>query len=82
MDDSILYVSCNKKDRQLIKKIILTLSKQYDKEIKLNDESIDTCGGVIIRNADSSVSINNTIEERLERMKPELRTEIVKKFTK
>ena len=82
LDDSILYVSCNKKDRQLIKKIIPTLSKQYDKEIKLNDESIDTCGGVIIRNADSSVSINNTIEERLERMKPELRTEIVKKFTK
>ena len=82
LDDSILYVSCNKKDRQLIKKIIPTLSKQYDKEIKLNDESIDTCGGVIVRNADSSVSINNTIEERLERMKPELRTEIVKKFTK
>lgn len=82
LDDSILYVSCNKKDRQLIKKIIPTLSKQYDKEIKLNDESIDTCGGVIIRNADSSVSINNTIEERLERMKPELRTEIVRKFTK
>ena len=82
LDDSILYVSCNKKDRQLIKKIIPTLSKQYDKEIKLNDESIDTCGGVIISNADSSVSINNTIEERLERMKPELRTEIVRKFTK
>ena len=82
LDDSVLYVSCNKKDRQLIQKIIPTLSKQYDKEIKLNDESIDTCGGVIISNADSSVSINNTIEERLERMKPELRTEIVSKFTK
>ena len=82
LDDSVLYVSCNKKDRQLIKKIIPTLSKQYDKEIKLNDESIDTCGGVIISNADSSVSINNTIEERLERMKPELRSEIVRKFTK
>ena len=82
LDDSTLYVSCNKKDRQLIKKIIPTLSKQYDKEIKLNDEPIDTCGGVIVRNADSSVSINNTIEERLERMKPELRTEIVRKFTK
>ena len=82
MDDSVLYVSCNKKDRQLIQKIIPTLSKQYDKEIKLNDESIDTCGGVIISNADSSVSINNTIEERLERMKPELRSEIVRKFTK
>ena len=82
LDDSVLYVSCNKKDRQLIQKIIPTLSKQYDKEIKLNDESIDTCGGVIISNADSSVSINNTIEERLERMKPELRTEIVRKFTK
>ena len=82
LDDSVLYVSCNKKDRQLIQKIIPTLSKQYDKEIKLNDESIDTCGGVIISNADSSVSINNTIEERLERMKPELRSEIVRKFTK
>ena len=82
LDDSTLYVSCNKKDRQLIQKIIPNLSKQYNKEIKLNDKSIDTCGGVILSNADSSVSINNTIEERLERMKPELRTEIVRKFTK
>jgi len=82
LDDSKLFVSCNKKDRELIKKILPNLSKQYNKEIILNDKSIDTCGGVIITNADGSVSINNTIEERLERMKPELRTEIVRKFTK
>lgn len=82
LDDSKLFVSCNKKDRELIKKTLPSISKQYNKEIILNDESIDTCGGVVITNADGSVSINNTIEERLERMKPELRTEIVQKFTK
>ena len=42
LDDSTLYASCNKKDRQLIQKIIPNLSKQYNKEIKLNDKSIDT----------------------------------------
>ncbi|MCH2380367.1 MAG: V-type ATP synthase subunit E family protein [Nitrososphaerales archaeon] len=80
IDDSDVVVSCNKKDSSIVKDIIGQISSKSKKSITLSDTYITTSGGVIVSNADSTVIVNNTIEDRLERMKAELRTDVAKKF--
>ena len=80
IDESDVVVSCNKKDSSIVKDIIGKISSNSKKSITLSDTYITTSGGVIVSNADSTVIVNNTIEDRLERMKAELRTDIAKKF--
>ena len=77
--DSIL-ISCNKKDASIVKDIIDKISSKSKKTLQLSDEYLTTSGGVIVSNTDSTVVVNNTIEDRLERMKAELRTDIANKF--
>tara|TARA_B100001750_G_scaffold233406_1_gene233593 strand:+ start:391 stop:993 length:603 start_codon:yes stop_codon:yes gene_type:complete len=80
IDDSDVLVSCNKKDSSIVKDIINKISSKSKKSITLSDTYIATAGGVIVSNTDSTVIVNNTIEDRLERMKAELRTDVAKKF--
>lgn len=80
IDDSDVLVSCNKKDSSIVKDIIDKISSKSKKSITLSDAYITTAGGVIVSNTDSTVIVNNTIEDRLERMKAELRTDVAKKF--
>ena len=56
------------------------LSAKHKRNISVSDEPLKTSGGVIVSNLDDTISVNNTIEARLERMKAELRTDIVNKF--
>ena len=80
IDDSDVLVSCNKKDSSVVKDLINKISSQSKKSITLSDTYISTAGGVIVSNTDSTVIVNNTIEDRLERMKAELRTDVAKNF--
>ena len=80
IDDSDVLVSCNKKDSSVVKDLINKISSKSKKSITLSDTYISTAGGVIVSNTDSTVIVNNTIEDRLERMKAELRTDVAKKF--
>tara|TARA_B100001750_G_scaffold206164_1_gene183686 strand:+ start:1648 stop:2250 length:603 start_codon:yes stop_codon:yes gene_type:complete len=80
IDDSDVLISCNKKDASIVKDVISKISSKSKKTIQLSDTYITTAGGVIVSNADSTVVVNNTIEDRLERMKAELRTDIANKF--
>ena len=80
IDESEVLISCNKKDSSIVKDIIDKISSKSKKSITLSDEYITTAGGVIVSNTDSTVIVNNTIEDRLERMKAELRTDVAKKF--
>ena len=80
IDDSDVLVSCNKKDSSVVKDILNKISSKSKKSITLSDTYISTAGGVIVSNTDSTVIVNNTIEDRLERMKAELRTDVAKKF--
>ena len=80
IDDSDVLVSCNKKDSSVVQDLINKISSKSKKSITLSDTYISTAGGVIVSNTDSTVIVNNTIEDRLERMKAELRTDVAKKF--
>ncbi len=68
-------VYTNSKDQDVVKPL---LSKYSGSE--LSSETIDCLGGVEIKSKDGSMSFNNTIDARLERMKPLIRKEIASKF--
>ena len=64
----------------MVQNLINKISSKSKKNLQLSDDSLKTLGGVIVTSFDGTVSVNNTIEERLDRMRAELRTDIVKKF--
>jgi len=68
-------VYTNSKDQDVVKPL---LSKYSGSE--LSSETIDCLGGVEIKSKDGFMSFNNTIDARLERMKPLIRKEIASKF--
>ena len=80
IDESEILISYNKKDASIVKDIIDKISSKSKKTLQLSDEYLTTSGGVIVSNTDSTVVVNNTIEDRLERLKAELRTDIANKF--
>ncbi len=73
MTDVIIFT--NSKDQDVVKQ---TLSKYSGAE--LSSETIDCLGGVEVKSRDGSMTFNNTIDARLERMKPLIRKEIATKF--
>jgi len=73
MTDVIIFT--NTKDQDVVKQ---TLSKYSGAE--LSSETIDCLGGVEVKSKDGSMTFNNTIDARLERMKPLIRKEIATKF--
>ena len=71
--DVVVYT--NSKDKDIVKK---ALSKFSGAE--LSKETIDCLGGVQVRSKDGTMTFTNTIDARLERMKPLIRKEIASKF--
>ncbi len=61
------------------KKIVNSLLSKFS-GAKLASETIECLGGIEIKSKDSSMSFNNTIDARLDRMKPLIRKEIARKF--
>ncbi|NIP62545.1 MAG: V-type ATP synthase subunit E [Nitrosopumilaceae archaeon] len=69
--------------------IVYTNSKDYDvvnsiideySDADLASEKIDCLGGIKIKSKDGSMTFDNTIDARIERMKPLIRKEIATKF--
>ena len=56
------------------------LSREYERDLKLTlaAEQIKSVGGVIVRQADGKIEVNNTFEQRMARFSTSLREEIVK----
>jgi len=70
-----VMIYTNSKDQDVVKQ---TLSKYSGAE--LSSETIDCLGGVEIKSKDGSMAFNNTIDARIERLKPLIRKEIASKF--
>ncbi len=47
---------------------------------KLSSDTIDCLGGIIIKSKDGTMTFDNTIDARIERLKPLIRKEIASKF--
>jgi V/A-type H+-transporting ATPase subunit E len=70
-----VIVSTNTKDKDLVQS---TLSQFPGSE--LSSESIDCLGGVIIKSKTGAMSFDNTLDARIERLKPLIRKEIASQF--
>lgn len=72
---SDVIITTNSKDKKIVKRII----KKYD-SVTLSSDTIDCIGGVRVSSKDGSMNFDNTIDARLERLKPVLRKNAATKF--
>ena len=72
-------VHCSSNDRRAVASAVKKLSGK--EKVTLDDDSIDTTGGVVLTTFDGSVRFDNTFEARLERMRPTLRKEVAAVLT-
>ena len=68
-------VYTNSNDKQIIQPLLSKFSGA-----ELSNDTIDCIGGVEVKSKDGTMSFNNTIDARVERMKPLIRKDIAKKF--
>ena len=71
--DVIVYT--NAKDKDLVQSMISESSGT-----ELASDAIDCIGGVIVKSKDGAMTFDNTIDARIERLKPLIRKEIASKF--
>jgi len=72
---SEVIVSTNSKDRDVVQS---TLSGFPGSE--LSSDAIECIGGVIIKSKDGAMTFDNTLDARIERLKPLIRKDIAAKF--
>ena len=76
-----LTVHVNSKDKNWLEKDQLeNLSKKLHFDLKLAEQTENCVGGCKIQTNDGKVIYDNTIENRLQQLKPELRIEVVRIF--
>ena len=68
-------VYTNSNDKQIVQPLLSKFSGA-----ELSNDTIDCIGGVEVKSKDGTMSFNNTIDARVERMKPLIRKDIAKKF--
>jgi V/A-type H+-transporting ATPase subunit E len=70
-------VEANKSDAELVRKIVADLQKKNAKvKINLSGQPIDVIGGIKVKSADGSMTYDNTMDSRIERLKPLIRKNI------
>jgi V/A-type H+-transporting ATPase subunit E len=79
LESTEIIIECNKNDYELVKKVIQDLSSNKNNKIKLtlSKKSIDITGGIRARSDDGTMTLDNSMESRIERLKPLIRKEIV-----
>jgi len=70
-----IVVLTNTKDKDIVKSVLSKFPKA-----ELSSETINCIGGVEVRSKDGTMTFNNTIDSRLERLKPLIRKDIATKF--
>jgi len=68
-------VYTNSKDKQIVQPLLSKFSGA-----ELSNDSIDCLGGVEVKSKDGTMTFSNTIDARIDRMKPLIRKDIAKKF--
>jgi V/A-type H+/Na+-transporting ATPase subunit E len=72
-------VECPSKDRKTVSAAIKKLGPES--KLTIEEKPIESIGGVVLSTPDGSVRFDNTIEARLERMRPVLRKEVADLLT-
>ena len=70
-------IECNKNDAELVRRILSDLqNKSPNVQAKVSDHNIDVLGGIKVKSADGTMTFDNTLESRIERLKPLIRKNI------
>jgi V/A-type H+-transporting ATPase subunit E len=79
IESNKLVIYVNSKDQKLLKTNQLEdLSKKLDKKLTLSKETIECTGGCIVKTQDGKLSHDNTFENRLQVLKPNIRVKLEK----
>ena len=70
-----IIVSTNSKDKEIVQSLL----SQYP-GAELSSETIDCLGGVKIKSKDGTMAFDNTIDAKVERLKPLIRKEVATQF--
>jgi V/A-type H+-transporting ATPase subunit E len=71
-----IIIECLEKDSNFFKQQLELLSGKYNKKIKLHNNLKNSMGGFRIKSTDGTVTLDNTIDSRIERIKPLIRKNI------
>ncbi|HEY6757208.1 MAG TPA: V-type ATP synthase subunit E family protein [Nitrososphaera sp.] len=70
-------IECNKNDAELVRKIVSDLQDSGKvQQARVSDQHIDVLGGIRIKSADGMMTYDNTLDSRIERLKPLIRKNI------
>jgi V/A-type H+-transporting ATPase subunit E len=72
---SDVIISTNSKDKEIVQGLLSKFSGA-----ELSSDSIDCLGGVEVKSKDGSMTFTNTIDSKIDRMKPLIRKDIATKF--
>jgi len=70
-----VIISTNSKDKEIVQGLLSKFSGA-----KLSSDSIDCLGGVEVKSKDGSMTFTNTIDSKIDRIKPLIRKDIATKF--
>ena len=77
IDSEELIIECNKNDIKLVENAIADSFNDNNKlKIKISDHPINAIGGIRVKSADGSMTFDNTLDSRIERVKPLIRKSI------
>ena len=77
IDSDEVIVECNKNDIELVEQAISDSFKDNNKiKIKISDHPLNAIGGIRLTSADGSMTFDNTLDSRIERLKPLIRKNI------
>lgn len=73
-----VIIECNKNDGELVRKVVSELqdSGRMQQAARVSDQYIDVLGGIRIKSADGTMTYDNTLDSRIERLKPLIRKNI------
>ena len=71
-----IIIECLKKDVDLFKNQTESLGLKYNKKIKIQSNLKNSLGGFKIKSSDGSITLNNTLDSRIESLKPLIRKNI------
>ena len=77
MGSDEIIVECNNNDFEVVKDAIANLHNNNKVRLRLSDKPINVIGGIRLRSADGSITYDNTLDSRIERLKPLIRKNIV-----
>lgn len=72
-----LIIECNKTDYALVRKLVDSINKEKKTKMVVADKNIDILGGIRAIASDGTLTYDDSIDSRIERLKPLIRKNIV-----